>query len=130
MATLKKKAMLMIHLRPKISIINDADNDFDDKRLTSLPGVGDTVKLYRLLDDKLYNSIVMSLSDDDQKNKIDYDNGVKKNLSNEVWRYSSDNPVAASSVQIAEKVIVSSERHVLVAYVRLFGQKCFIKFQA
>lgn len=119
----------------QIDIGGDGDDytvlDDEDSRLIPLPEFGSNVEVYWPLDDKLYPGTVASINEDDNKYIINYSDGDIETLymSNEVWRYSTDNSVTANLAQVPEKSLVSSEQDVLGSFVNFFGQKVFVQYQ-
>ena len=110
----------------------DTEFDEDGERLTSLSAIGDHIDVYWPLDNQFYSGTVASINDEDETYSIDYKDGEKAsfNLPDEVWRYSPNETIAASTAQLEIKDLVSSEQEVLKSYISEFGHKDFMRHQA
>lgn len=70
--------------------MDDTFIDDDDERLFRISDTDDNIEVYWPDDDTFYLGTVLSINDD-QKYKIDYEDGDREtlDLSTEAWRFSS-----------------------------------------
>lgn len=115
------------------SAVQAGNFDFEsDQTLVPAPSVGDSIDIYCPLDDKFYTGTVTTYDENENKYAIHYNDGDKEclDLENETWRFSNPDIMSTNSLQVCNTSLESSEQVVLKSFIKVFGHKDFMKFQA